>query len=209
MSYVAIDSAQSVASIEQTMDLMRLETPTPTRSVGKSKSKSSRSKPKPTDPPLPNNPAIKDQIVLPVPRHTRANRDRRFVYGFDVPEEWLVAYCDKYGKKSRNYTPDAHPASKAIIATNILRAASGVRLNHVLVFPKGMDPSTDPSDPYGKKVCMCLLTVCTSMRISYTNRPSKPRLDKLTSILGREPDWYVDANPKSFYLSDRYLDDSK
>ncbi|KAG6835049.1 hypothetical protein H0H93_005300 [Arthromyces matolae] len=148
-----------------------------------------------------NNPYIPNQIVLPIPKHSRTTRSRVWIFGIAVPEPQLLGYFDKpeyrriFGK---NWVPDADNITRLVNVSNLLKHLVGIRSIAVdLCFPKGTGPT--PEDPEGVR-SVVVVSICTTHESSYMNRPPKERVDALEKLLGcGPPDWYLDTKTKDFY----------
>ncbi|KAF8156133.1 hypothetical protein B0H34DRAFT_716331 [Crassisporium funariophilum] len=177
--------------------------PPPMLSLGQSMDTMSLSPPPSHLPPNTDNPAIPDQIVPPVPRRPQEWKNHRVFYGFTVSRDWLITYCEQNSHRVRNYQPDNTNFTKIYLARELLASSSGIRgLEIERVLPKGY--TERGGDDLDSNACWpVLVSVCSSMRSSFVNRPSKPQLEKLKSIMGgREPDWYVDAHLPEHYSED-------
>ncbi|KAF8896750.1 hypothetical protein CPB84DRAFT_1963073 [Gymnopilus junonius] len=142
---------------------------------------------------------VPDQITPPVPSITPESRDRRIFYGFDVSMPWLVEFCEKHADSIKNYNPNWYPTTKAEFALKVLKFLSGVRnLKPVNVLCKVNEPDVRLGE---KGYSMCV-AVCSSKKSSWDRRPSTAQFERLKGLMGKEPDWFVDVNPNSFYRED-------
>ncbi|KAF8148932.1 hypothetical protein B0H34DRAFT_203078 [Crassisporium funariophilum] len=138
-----------------------------------------------------------DRIVVPVPKRTSASEDRRLFYGFEVSYDWLVEYCEKNAHRIISYDPTHTSIAKMFLATELLIASSKVKnLTIEGVFCRLSQPSLQLG---GRDDHVPLVSVCSSMKSSYDQRPTRAQLKKLQAILQRDPDWFVDVDPSSYY----------
>ncbi|KAG6843125.1 hypothetical protein H0H93_002161, partial [Arthromyces matolae] len=147
-----------------------------------------------------NNPDIPNQIDLPVPIHTPYTTGHYWIFGFEVPRSQVFGYYTQYRERfGRRWNPDARMPEKIISVTNLLKKITKIRSISIdLCFPNGMGPT--PEDPEGPDTHIMVVTVCTSHRYSYWNRPTKEQVDHLQSFLGcGPPEWYLDSITTDFY----------
>ncbi|KAG6914155.1 hypothetical protein DXG01_002053 [Tephrocybe rancida] len=157
------------------------------------------STPKRLYPPDHYNPLIPDQMELPLPYHTPADKDHLFVYGFETSSEWLLEFCEKHWDPAIYRNEYYNNGTKTIIGKNMLREFSGVaNLQFDWVFPRELGeqlgwfpPATHPQAPD----VLSLVSVCNSMRNSYLKRPTTNQMNNLKNLMGAEPKWHVNYEP--------------
>ncbi|KAF8067871.1 hypothetical protein FPV67DRAFT_1493952 [Lyophyllum atratum] len=146
-------------------------------------------------PPDTHKPSTPHRIVLrPLPKRVGIAKQHYIVYGFEVSHQWLVEYYEQNAHRVRDYNPNEDSITKISVAIKLLASASKIRN---LTIETALSRVSEPSLLLVGDVT--LVSVCTSMKSSYERRPTEEQLNKLRSILKKEPDWFVDANPRSFY----------
>ncbi|GLB43897.1 hypothetical protein LshimejAT787_1500810 [Lyophyllum shimeji] len=110
-----------------------------------------------------------------------------------------MSSLEKSMQAMTDYDPNWYPSSKVQIALTLLSGLSGVpnlTAEHVLC------KVNQPHVRLGDKGYTPFVAVCSSMKSSWDRRPSNAQLERLKGLIGKEPDWFVDVNPSSFYRDD-------
>ncbi|KAF8067874.1 hypothetical protein FPV67DRAFT_1669749 [Lyophyllum atratum] len=148
-------------------------------------------------PPDTAKPSTPHRIVLPLPKRVGVSKQHHILYGFEVSDEWLFEYCEQNAHRIRDYDPTRDSMYKIFLAIKLLAAASKIRN---LTIETSLYRVSEPSLVLGgDDGCVTIVCVCSSVKSSYERRPTEAQLDKLRSIMKKEPDWFVDANPPGYF----------
>ena len=137
---------------------------------------------------------------LPYPLLSELHADpkgRVCFYGYDVSQDWLVAYAKKNTK-----TNDAdHRITLLSNGLLIMRALTGIKtleMETALVDPTAPDDTAILRDEDEEQM-VPIISICSNERESYQRRPSQAQVDQLSQILGKQPRWWIDYDPPLYY----------
>lgn len=122
---------------------------------------------------------------------------RALFYAFNITQEWLLEYTDSHWAE---YIP--HLPIEKYGNSIMTRVACGVWiLQQATGFPHLALKSGAPNEraiaentfaeDTGEERIVPLLSMCSSRRRSYDNRPTRAQFDRLVQIVGKEPEWWV------------------
>jgi hypothetical protein len=120
------------------------------------------------------------------------------MYGYHVSPEWLY-------ETARSFLAKLHPNLSETKARTNARANPSYSFRKTFhIQSLSMAYAILPPGQIVPEECIVddlvlVLYIFSDQPDSYHRRPTQEQLDKLTSFMGREPQWWVDSLPASFY----------
>ncbi|KAI0039362.1 hypothetical protein FA95DRAFT_1567225 [Auriscalpium vulgare] len=127
-------------------------------------------------------PRTRTPMHLPLPPDIHTNPRVQF-YGYEVSEEWLIAY----GRKAVRPESAADMNDFSFIATAMKRMKRWTRISTLsLQFIVREDGEESQ-----------MISICSEEE--HHLRPIQAQVDALTEVVGKQPRWYTDAQGPEFY----------
>ncbi|KAF8800410.1 hypothetical protein BYT27DRAFT_7263049 [Phlegmacium glaucopus] len=119
---------------------------------------------------------------------------RCMYYGFDVTEEWLIAYAKvENGRRGCYPDPPLSNFDQIFICLPLLSSGTGIRtLRYKPVFDQGAPiPPKSTRQTLPLPIVTHIIAICSSHPKWFQKRPTQQQFDKLKQIMGKEPQWWV------------------
>ncbi|KAF9459182.1 hypothetical protein BDZ94DRAFT_1312640 [Collybia nuda] len=145
---------------------------------------------------LPVNPSPVDHnplMDLPVPNWVTPKRV--LYYGFNITESWLLKYTETHWNQYFSDTDieEFDDTDRVFYGMWIIQQTSGfsrVTLRSARPNDGAIAEDTFVLDTKPERI-VPVLSMCSTLKRSYYNRPTKEQFDRLVEIVGKEPEWWI------------------
>ncbi|KAF8800411.1 hypothetical protein BYT27DRAFT_7245710 [Phlegmacium glaucopus] len=118
---------------------------------------------------------------------------RSMYYGFEVTDEWLIAYA-KAESERRGYYPDPphNDYDQIYMCLPLLSSSTRIRkLTYKAVFEQGAPILPKRRQTFPLPKVTQIVAICSPRPNWFQKRPSQRQFDELKQIMGNEPQWWV------------------